>query len=253
MIRNGKCSLSRDLNKFLDFIEGFIVQRRGLSSGVNVRYRRENVKSWIPHSERKLGNVKYGDPKRAQIEKMRVLVERIDKLAEELDEEEGEPVEKPNKDFGIRKYANSVNRTRGLLKQQDGVQPKVKKNVSFAENGKVYRVLRRHEEPSLEEYSDDSNERDSLVDVERQLEDDLSPETQEIGASIKDDDEEEEEEVHSEKGSDGEKDAHSYSTSEGNVERTRYVQDDADDFIFCAPLPAKMEKRGATQLTRGRN
>ncbi|KAI3462896.1 hypothetical protein Pfo_019559 [Paulownia fortunei] len=230
MIRNGKSSLSRELNKFLDFIDG--ICERG-----------NNVKSRVSNGEMKMGNVKRGGLKRVNVEKLRGLVERIDKLAEELeDEEQGEVSQNSNNDFMIRKHGVPTNRSGGLLKQCGVDQPKVKKNVSFAENGKVYRVLRRHYEPYLEEYCNDSIDRNNLVDAERELEDDLCQKIEEIGVSSKDDDDDEE--VHLENegsllSSDGEKDSRSYSTSEGNFRR--HDQDDTDDFVFCA------------QLTGGRN
>ncbi|KAL7094676.1 hypothetical protein ACP275_11G118600 [Erythranthe tilingii] len=215
MIRNGKASVSRDLNRFFDFIDGVYVQRRGLSLSKGV-----NVKSVVSDS----------------------------KLAEELDEEEeeqGEVIEKPSNEFITRDRA-------GLLKQRGGVRPKVKKNVSFAENGKVYRVLRKAREPILEDYCDESNDRDSSVDAE---DEDFSREVEEIGVSSKDDEEDEDEDEDDEDQleNDGVKESRIYSTSGGNFERKRYENEETDDFVFSAPMPAKMEKRGATQVTRERN
>lgn len=245
MIRDGKSSIRRELNRFLDFVEGFCVDRRVLSSGVNVRYRGNNVKSGVSNSERKMGNVKCGDLKRVNVEKLRGLVERIDKLAEE----QGEVIKDPNDDSWIRKHGVSGNRSGGLVKENSGVQPKVKKNVSFVENGKVYRVIRRNHEPFLEEYCDDSIDRDNLVDAERELEDDLCREIEEIGVSSKEAEDEDDEELRSESegslpSSDGEKNSRNYPNSKGNSERKRHDQDASDDFIFHAPLPVKMETRG---------
>ncbi|EYU34621.1 hypothetical protein MIMGU_mgv1a011546mg [Erythranthe guttata] len=145
------------------------------------------------------------------MEKLKSLVSRIDKLAEELDEEEeeeqGEVIEKPSNGFTSRNRA-------GLLKQGGEVHPKVKKNVSFAENGKVYRVLRKACEPILEDYCDESNDRDGSVDAE---DEDFSREVEEIGVSSKDDDEEEEDgeedEDEDQLENDGEKESRIYSTS----------------------------------------
>ncbi|KAL9152408.1 hypothetical protein ABFS82_11G120200 [Erythranthe guttata] len=246
MIRNGKASVSRDLNRFFDFIDGVYLQRRGVSLSRGV-----NVKSVVSDSVRKTDNVRHGGQKRVQMEKLKSLVSRIDKLAEELDEEEeeeqGEVIEKPSNGFTSRNRA-------GLLKQGGEVHPKVKKNVSFAENGKVYRVLRKACEPILEDYCDESNDRDGSVDAE---DEDFSREVEEIGVSSKDDDEEEEDgeedEDEDQLENDGEKESRIYSTSGGNFERKRYENEETDDFVFSAPMPAKMEKRGATQVTRERN
>ncbi|KAG8366943.1 hypothetical protein BUALT_Bualt16G0020700 [Buddleja alternifolia] len=125
MIVNGQSSISRELNKFLN-----------------------NVKPNICNSDRKIGNMKSWGLKRVNREKLRDLVERIDQLAEGLDEEECE-VNENLYTYTIRKQ---------------GVQPIAKKNVSFAENKKVYRVLRRHCKPFLDEDCDDSIYKESLID-----------------------------------------------------------------------------------------
>ncbi|KAL0310221.1 UNVERIFIED_CONTAM: BAG family molecular chaperone regulator 8, chloroplastic [Sesamum calycinum] len=190
----------------LDTIQGFCVERRVLASGVNLRYRGNDLKSRVSSPQRKLDNVKCGDLKRVNVEKLRGLVERIDKLAEELDEQQ--------------------------------------------ENGKVYRVTRRNHKPFLEEYCDGSIDRDNLVDEEKELEDDLCREIEEIGLSSRvAEDDDDDLEVHSENegslpSSDGEKNPRNCSKSNGDSERKRHGQDGTDDFIFHAPLPAKMEIRG---------
>ncbi|XP_042034396.1 BAG family molecular chaperone regulator 8, chloroplastic-like [Salvia splendens] len=211
MIRNGKISLSRELYKFLDFIEGACVQRR---------FVKQNLRSRVSNIENKLGNVESGFSKR---EKLRGLVERIDRLAEELEEEEEVEIEKPKGELIMRKYSVSANPSSGgggLVKQRDGVGPKVKKNVTFAENGKVYRVLRR---PYLEDGLDDEEE------DEEELVDDLSREIEEIGVSTKDEVED------GSLSSEGEKELHSL---------TKLDEDErGESSVFSAPLPAKMERR----------
>lgn len=237
MIRNGKGSLSRELNRFLDFLEGDFVQRRALSK---VRQSGNNVKPRVLNGDKEIGNVESGCLKRVNVEKLRGLVERIDKLAEEIDEEESGEINNPINEFMIRNLDVSPNRTRGLLKNHGGVQPKVKKNVSFVEDGKVYRVLRRSSDPYLEECSNGSIDRDDLVNCdEKEFEDNLC---REIGVSQGEDVEEDEE--GSLLSSDGEKETRHYSTSEGKFETTVQDQDDIDNFIFSAPLPVKMETRG---------
>ncbi|KAL2252392.1 UNVERIFIED_CONTAM: BAG family molecular chaperone regulator 8, chloroplastic [Sesamum indicum] len=250
MIRDGKSSITRELNRFLDSIQGFCLETRVLSSGVNMRYRGNDLKSRVSSSERKLGNVKCGDLKRVNVEKLRGLVERIDKLAEELDEEQGEVLQVPNNDSLIRKHAVPGHRSGGLVKEHSRFQPKVKKNVSFVENGKVYRVMRRNHEPFLEEYCDDTIDRDNLVDAEKELEDDLCREIEYIGVSSKvAEDDDDDLEVRSENegslpSSDDEKNPRNCPKSKGNSERKRHDQDGTDDFIFHASLPVKMEIRG---------
>ncbi|KAL3624041.1 hypothetical protein CASFOL_032857 [Castilleja foliolosa] len=194
MIRDGKCSVRRELNKFLDFISGFYT---------DWRYERINVKNRVPNGERKMGNKGL---KNASMEKLRGLVERIDKLAEELNESEVN--ESPGNSF-IEKQCVSGNKKGGVVKQLCEVQPKVKKSVSFADDdGNVYRVL-RNSEPTADDDDDD---------------DDICREVEEIGSGSKDDDDEVE--AHSENDSEDEKDLRSnYIRSGGDFETKKYDQD----------------------------
>ncbi|KAK6128878.1 hypothetical protein DH2020_037395 [Rehmannia glutinosa] len=105
MVRNGNSCLSRELNKFLDFIDGVCVKRKG-----------NNVKSRVSNSDRKMGNVTCGELKRVNVDKLRGLVERIDKLAEELDEEQDEVIGNPNNEFMVRKRGVFTDRSGILLK-----------------------------------------------------------------------------------------------------------------------------------------
>lgn len=238
MIRNGKSSLNREVYSFLDFIEPACVQRRTI--GLNVSRISNNVRSRVSNRVKKIGNVESGCSKRVNVEKLRGLVERIDRLAEELDEEQGEEIENPSDDYVMRKYGVSTSPTVGLLKQHGGVGPKVKKNVTFAENGKVYRVLRRDSQPYLEECSNGSIDKDDLDDdEEKELDhDDLCLELEEIGVSPKEGVEEEAEDGSS--SSDGEKYLRRSSVRGGNFGGQ---EDDTGGSVFSAPLPAKMERR----------
>ncbi|KAL0332131.1 UNVERIFIED_CONTAM: BAG family molecular chaperone regulator 8, chloroplastic [Sesamum calycinum] len=195
MIRDGKSSVRRELNKFLDFIDGFCLERRVLSSGVNVRYERNNVKNRVVNSERNMRNVQCGDLRSVNVEKLRGLVERIDRLAEELNEGESEVIESPG--VLAKKHGVSGNRSGALVKQHCGVQPKVKKSVSFADNGKVYRVVRRNSEPFLVESSDDSIDGDGAL---RELKNDFGREVEEFGVPLKEAEDDDEVEAHTESG-----------------------------------------------------
>ncbi|KAK4417611.1 BAG family molecular chaperone regulator 8, chloroplastic [Sesamum alatum] len=173
MIRDGKSSIRRELNKFLDFIDGFSLERRVLSSRVNVRYERNNVK----HSVANIGNVQCGDFRSVNVEKLRGLAERIDRLAEELDEEETEAIESPS------------------------VVAK-----------KTWGALRRNPGPFLVESHDDSADGDSGGrDIGREVEEFG------VSLKEAEDDDDDEMEAHTESGgSDGEKDSRSYLRSDGN-------------------------------------
>ncbi|KAL6551595.1 hypothetical protein OROGR_007749 [Orobanche gracilis] len=242
MIRDGKKSVRRELNNFLDFIDGFDIEHMGVSSGINVRYKRCNMKNKVPGGEKRVSNMKRGELRSATMEKLRGLVERIDKLSEEMDdEEESKVIESPD-DVFMEKYRVCDNVKAGLVKQVRGVQSKLKKSVSFADNVKVY---------SLEKnYSDDDGNIDRVKFVSRDFEDDLCREVEEIGVSSKeaendDDDVEEvpEVEVHSENGCVDEKESRSCLRSGGDFGRRIYNQHEVDNAAFSAPLPLKMETR----------
>ncbi|KAL3629427.1 hypothetical protein CASFOL_026649 [Castilleja foliolosa] len=239
VIRDGKSSVQRELNKFLDFIDGFYIDQR---------YERINVKNRVPNGERKMGTAKCGGLKSSSMEKLRGLVERIDKLAEELDEEDES--ESPEDEF-IQKHCVSGNKKGGLVKQHCGVQPKVKKSVSFADSdGTVYRVLRRNSEAVVDEDDDVRIDRVDLVSGD--VEDDICRVVEEIG-----DDDDDEVEARSENDSDDENGTRSnYMRSGGDFERNKYDQGEDDNNIaFSAPLPLKMEKRASLikSLSRGRD
>lgn len=216
MIRDGKASVSRDLNRFLDYLDGFVVERMEISSGVNVRGVRRDSKLRVLNSARKMDNTG-GKLKRVSEEKLRGLVERIDKLAVELDEEEDEEVGSPvrsnlnsrvlssarkmnNRNNGglksvnVEKLSGSVDRNDKLAVELDEEEdeeigspvgsdlhsrilsiaqkmgdyklgepkptslpdePKIKfggsRRVSFAQDGKAFRSVRKNHEPSLDE------------------------------------------------------------------------------------------------------
>ncbi|XP_022879077.1 BAG family molecular chaperone regulator 8, chloroplastic [Olea europaea var. sylvestris] len=226
MIRDGKRSLSRELVNFLEFIEG--LKRRELSSRLvkNVR----NGESRVFQCKRIMGNV--------NVEKLKGLVERIEKLSE-YDEEGVELTE--NSGSGdismIRNRCVSQNRNGGLMKRGDRVQSKGRKSVTFAENGNVYRVYRSSGKPCLNGDCDVSINDDDSIDDERELLDDLCREVEEIGVSSKEAEDDEEEKDLLGNGSDGKNELRNYPESE-----SKHIE--IGGFVFSAPLPVKMETRG---------
>lgn len=204
MIREGKTSIRRELNRFLDFIDGFYAERIVIS-------REVNLKNSVKHRP-KMCNVKCGDMRSGNSEKLRDLVERIDKLTEDLDEEELK-----------------------ALKNVCEIQPKVRKSVTFADNGKAHRVI-------LDENC--YNDRDILVNAKRDFEDDIHGEVEEFGAVSKEGEDDDGGFLSS---SDDEKGSRSYVINEGNLERMMAEQHESNSnsnvLAFAAPLPLKMEAR----------
>ncbi|GER49343.1 calmodulin-binding family protein, partial [Striga asiatica] len=269
MIRDGKSLVKRELNKFMDFLDGFYVRRVSSSSGVNMRLESPNSNIRVPEGGRKMVNVKSGGVKSVTMEKLRGLVERIDKIAEELDEdEESKVVESP--EVFMKKHCVSGSKNMNLAKQLYGVRPKVKKSVSFADDGKFYCVLGRNSEPILNDDDDDDYDRelygirpkvkksvsfagdgkvysvlgrnsepilndddddDRVKLVSRDFEDnDVCREVEEDEVSLKEaDDEEDEEEARLE--------------NDKNSEKATY-EGEEDCTAFSAPLPFTMETRG---------
>ncbi|KAJ0098654.1 hypothetical protein Patl1_21808 [Pistacia atlantica] len=144
MIRDGKRSISMDLVKFLEFVDGFAVRRNEISckGSKNVRLvRHDGNKSRFLRSNS-------GDSSKDQIDLMKKLRERVDRIngysrvsktEDEVVELEGfhqfiddEELENPR----VYRNKNGV-----LVKEHIVAQPKVKKSVSFAENGNVYRIF----------------------------------------------------------------------------------------------------------------
>lgn len=191
MIRDGKRSINRELINFLDFIDGFCGKRKEVSSGVmkNVRYRKNNNKSRVLQGDGKMSNVDCGIVGSVNVEKLRGLVEKIEKLSTMFDVKEGKVIENPR--HGILQ-----NRS-GYLKQHGGSQAKAKKNVSFAENGNIYRTLKRIQDSVSN--ADAFIDGDVSVGVETELKDCPHRKLEEVGVTSKeaeDDDDDDDEEDH---------------------------------------------------------
>lgn len=189
LIRNGKSSLTVELNKFLDLIDG--------SGVVKMRCRIGDLKSRVE------------------------MIDHEDEITTNFGHE-------------------SANQNQGL-KRRNGGGPrlKAKKNVSFMENGKVYQVLRRHHQPLLDESCDSSVDGNHLVVDDKEVEDDLCREIEDIGVSSKEtnDDDEEEAQLDNVGSLLGSRSYHLH-------DRRRLNHDSiVDDFVFQPPLLVKMETR----------
>ncbi|PSR87711.1 BAG family molecular chaperone regulator 8 like [Actinidia chinensis var. chinensis] len=241
MIRDGKRSISRDLIRFLEFIDGVSVKRNRVSTIAlkSVRLGATGNKSRVFYSGQKIGAANFVDfagDERELMEKQRNRGEKIRGIyrVNEDDDEEGIEIENPRISINGM-MASSHNRNGGLVKRHGGDQATVKKTVRFAENGNVSRVsITTHDPSSSEEDGSGS------IDDERGLVDTLCREVQEIGGFSKGS-ENDDEEAHTEDGESAE-------TNKFEI-RGQYVDDDGD-FVFSAPLPVKMESR--TDLVKNR-
>ncbi|PKI47950.1 hypothetical protein CRG98_031734, partial [Punica granatum] len=128
MIRDGKRSISRDLDAFLECIDRLAVKRRQLlvvnsRKSVKVVANRSN-KSKILREEKELVN------------KLKDRVEKIRQLSQVLGTQE-EDVELE----GFQNFSDDGEENDRTFARRIGPAPTAKKIVTFAENGNVYRVI----------------------------------------------------------------------------------------------------------------
>lgn len=245
MVRDSKKAVSRDLVQFLDQIDNFTVKRHGLpvKAMKNLRLGQNVSKSRV--SNPKLGS--HGNQKET-IDKLKSRVEKICERSR-IFEDDG-------KDMNLRRFHHvggdgdeeeeeeeSPSRTRSrILAKGHRSQPRVKKSVSFAENGNLFRVL-----GSNRQHGDDG-----VLD-ERDSSDELVEDTCNEAVEIKEFSEvaEDEEEAHGEGGSpetsDGERNPRRKMTSGDNYE---FQGSNHGSSAFSAPLPLKMENKADLMKNR---
>lgn len=214
MIRDGKRSVSRDLIRFMELIDEISMENE-LISIRKVKIGKTGNKSVILQRESRIR----GSGSRVHGDDLRNLAENLKSRIEKLN--------------GVEK----LREVGGLMKSQRAVksQPKVKKNVSFDEDGNVYRLIERKRGAVLSDGSESSNADDEVV-------------VEEIGVSkengVEDSSEMSENEMDPRKNLG----TRIYQTSKTNQpgqqeEEEEEEEEDGDDFVFSAPLPAKMEYR----------
>ncbi|KAE8655760.1 FAR1-related sequence 5 [Hibiscus syriacus] len=138
MIRDGRRSVRRDLRQFLEYIHGLGLERNKhlFKNANNVRVCGNGNKARI-----------FSSNSRGAMEKMRDRVENLERLSinEEGDYEDGDvELEGFHQALGESqspRLSVAENRNGGVLVKRQGIQPRVKKTVSFAENGNIYRII----------------------------------------------------------------------------------------------------------------
>lgn len=241
IVRDGKRSISRDLVLFLEFIDGVVMKRHGLSLKAVKKARfgqNVNKSRVLPTKCDDLGR-----DQREMIGKLRDRIEKIRGFARvsENDEEDVElegfqHVSDEDEENLMTRFKN------GVLVKRHGLQPKVKKNVSFAENGNVYRVFSNSDEPvSSGDGSDSSDDHGELVENLRSEVEDVKGFAQET----EDDDEAHTENDGSPQASDGERNPRARMTQRREDIYETKVHDLGQNgyLLFSAPLPVKMESK----------
>lgn len=246
MIRDGKRSVTRELVQFLDFIDGVSARRPQLrnkpSSYTRTGY---NARKSRVLTGRVYSNCRdSGADRRELVEKLRDRVEKIRGFSRVLEKGE-EDVElegfqhlsdddEENPSITIIEKGRVTNARKGILVRRQELEPRVKKSVSFAENGNLFSVSGGIHEPVSDEHDPNQTE---LVENHRRKKDvaDLSRETQ-------DDDDD---------GEDTESGGSSQTSDGDEVEHYRYQDGNS---VFSAPLPMKMESRAnLTKKIKGIN
>ncbi|EEF36278.1 hypothetical protein RCOM_0524510 [Ricinus communis] len=233
IIRDGKKSISRDIVRFLDFIDGLPGKGQGSSlykPVKNVRFIRKMSKSRASNS-----NVGYEDLSRNQKEIVENLSERVEKIrgfsrVYENDEEDVElegfqeliDDDEDEENIKVSKIRN------GILVKSNGSKPRVKKSVSFDEDGNVYRIF--------------SDTHESVLNGDGSFTDG-SDSSDDHGETLQKDEVVQEENPASSQSSDAERNHVRNSRSGEYYEISRYCQDQDGNLVFSAPMPVKMESR----------
>ncbi|KAM0055447.1 putative IQ motif, EF-hand binding, BAG domain, BAG family molecular chaperone regulator/7/8 [Helianthus debilis subsp. tardiflorus] len=208
MIRDGKRAISRELIRFMEVLDEMCTESQVIAVK-NVRFGKNGSKFVI--NERKfLENLKN------QMKYFKGVDERFN-------------LENPRKAGGVGQI-----RIGDLTKSQGKSQPKAKKNVSFDENGNVYRLFKSSRNLVSSDGSGSSNGDDEEVVAE----------VEEIGVSSKETEVEEDESSEmSENEMDPRKNLRTriHRTTEKKQPDQEDDDDEDDSFVFSAPLPAKME------------
>lgn len=253
MIRDGKRSISRDLIRFLEFIDGLASKRHHLlyKAAKNVRYVDNSG-----NKSRVLGT-NYDGGRREIIEKLRGRVEKIRGFSWVSRNEDGE------EDAEIEGFHQvmsddeenpriSISGKSGLAKNGNRVPVKghggpsgVKKSVSFAENENMYRVFCNAS--SGDDNSTNSINGSDLSDDHGEMLENQCSEVEVMGVLAKESENDEE----PQKGGGGspqssdEERSHwrNLSTLSRRSEMKGEFQVQNGGLVFSAPLPVKMETR----------
>ncbi|KAF2299346.1 hypothetical protein GH714_031649 [Hevea brasiliensis] len=153
MIRDGKSSISRDIVRFLEFVDGLAAKRNGCSykPAKNVRSVRNGNKSRALNASIGYGGLfehqkEVVDKLSGRGEKIRgfskvcgddeedVLLEGFQQFIDNEEDEDENPKLFPNGKHGFHNWKWSFD-------QSNFGQSREKKTVSFAENGNAYRVF----------------------------------------------------------------------------------------------------------------
>ncbi|KAG5226988.1 BAG family molecular chaperone regulator [Salix suchowensis] len=267
MIRDGKRSVTRDLVRFMEFVDGFAIKRHELSfkSARNVRALGNTSKARAlgNTSKARALNAKNGhgscrDLTQSQKEIMEKLRKRVEKISGfsrvcENDQEDAELegfqqfVDDDDRELD-RKV--SVDGKRGVLLKRRGGQPSVTKAVSFSENGNSYRVISDTDESVINGDGSSNDGSDNIDDQGEAVEIHFAETGERKGFSKgAENDQEADQEAHLQDGggsaesSDSERNPRRSPRNGGDYESNGYCLNKDGSLVFSAPVPVKMESR----------
>lgn len=228
MIRDGKRSISTDLLQFLDYLDEIAAK------GHKVYYRAAKNVRIVPNSSKSRVS---GSTLGGIVQNRREVVERLrnqnihgsHRIARNEDEDlvELEGFHQIIDEIENPKICISRNEQGVLVKRQGNNQPRVKKTVSFAENGNVYRVFSNEIPNEQQNSSGEGTLTDESVSSDDQGDNNVEKETENEEARM-----------------------------EHEEYRTQINEEDEDedgsyDLSFSAPLPMKMESRVHSNKSKG--
>ncbi|XWS44372.1 hypothetical protein CRYUN_Cryun15aG0039400 [Craigia yunnanensis] len=240
MVRDGKRSVSRDLVQFLEYIDGLALKRHKhlYKNAKNVRVLGNGSKAKILRSNSR--------------EIMEKLGDRVEKLERISRNEEGDDVELEGFHQVIGEGENprisitgkggvcvTQNRNGGVLLKRQGSQPRVKKTVSFAENGNVYWSISSGNEVNSSgdgSLTDESVSSDDHGEIMENL-------LKESGGLVENEEEVNFDNEESLQSSGGEKNTRRNLSRQARSEIDEDYQIQDGDFVFSPPLPVKMESK----------
>ncbi|XP_042508365.1 BAG family molecular chaperone regulator 8, chloroplastic [Macadamia integrifolia] len=244
MIRDGKKSVSRDLVRFLEFVDGVSAKRRELSSKAtkSLRLAENSKKSRVCVSSH---DPVMGTYRRDLSREQRELLEKLRSQARGISENnEGMHVELESfRQISYDEDDPKIITNHGeILLKQSALGSESKKNVSFAENGDLTRVF----DESYSGGHEAGIDQGFLDDDQRELVENLCREVEEIGgfSGVAGDDEEEEAYIESkvfQQANDGDRNPRSIPQREANYGKRVQRHGQNGEISFSAPLPVQMD------------
>ncbi|XP_015962706.1 BAG family molecular chaperone regulator 8, chloroplastic [Arachis duranensis] len=268
MIVDGKRSISRDLVQFLDSIEGVAVKKHTRC----VKAAKSGRVSQRVNKPRDSGD---DDERRKLLQNLRGRVERISRLCKlsetnegDLEHDHGDGVG-GNYDYnyddadgygdGVANVVVPPKKNGVFVVQKQGFQPRVKKSVKFAENGKICEVY----SGSSASYEPDLSEDVACLDGSSSSDYDQGEVSEIVGNAAEDvavdssqgaeDDEEEAALVENGGSSRSSDDGRRNPNIRGIKNNGRNVvnQGHQERILFSAPMPVKMENKAELMKSKG--